>query len=187
MQLTRPSLFAKVGLICDTIDWDEERDGKQREIVKTNTRRLRGPVYHASYMSFGTWVYCNSCLYIVKSLFFSVHVNDLHQCQINCSIIVVSCKKLPNFSHMPTNFWNYCLERMHWGPNTSVLLWIKLDPRGVQLLQSTTLIIWTGGFKYFEALFQGGPFFSWQYHRPPTGFIAVKTCTTRLIPFNKLC
>ena len=42
VQFTRPSLFAKVGLICETIDQDEERDGKQREIVrKTNTRRLR--------------------------------------------------------------------------------------------------------------------------------------------------
>ena len=42
VQFTRPSLFAKVGLICETIDRDEERDGKQREIVKkTNTRRLR--------------------------------------------------------------------------------------------------------------------------------------------------
>ena len=34
--------FAKVGLICETIDRDEERGGKQQEIVKkTNTRRLR--------------------------------------------------------------------------------------------------------------------------------------------------
>ena len=34
--------IAKVGLVCETIDRDEERDGKQREIVKkTNTRRLR--------------------------------------------------------------------------------------------------------------------------------------------------
>ena len=42
VQFTRPSLFAKVGLICETIDRDEERDGKQREIVKkTNIRRLR--------------------------------------------------------------------------------------------------------------------------------------------------
>ena len=42
VQFTRPSLFAKVGLICETIDRDEERGGKQQEIVKkTNTRRLR--------------------------------------------------------------------------------------------------------------------------------------------------
>ena len=35
--------FAKVDLICETIDRDEERGGKQQEIVKkkTNTRRLR--------------------------------------------------------------------------------------------------------------------------------------------------
>ena len=33
MQFTRPSLFAKVGLICETIDRDKERDGKQREIA----------------------------------------------------------------------------------------------------------------------------------------------------------
>ena len=42
VQFTRPSLFAKVGLICETIDRDEERDGRQREIVrKTYTSRLR--------------------------------------------------------------------------------------------------------------------------------------------------
>ena len=42
-----------MGLACETIDRDEERDGKQREIVeKTNTRRLSVlPVYHVLCMN----------------------------------------------------------------------------------------------------------------------------------------
>ena len=54
-QFTRPfpSSFEKIGgLACQTIDRDEERDGKQREVVegeKTNTRRLR--VYYLYTMS----------------------------------------------------------------------------------------------------------------------------------------
>ena len=40
----------KVGLACETIDRDEERDGKQQEIVeKMNTKRLR--VYYLYTMS----------------------------------------------------------------------------------------------------------------------------------------
>ena len=42
-------------------------------------------------------------------------MDDLHQCQINCSIIVVSCQKLPNFSQIDL-YANKLLLRAHvWG------------------------------------------------------------------------
>ena len=56
VQFTRPSLFAKLGLICETIDRDE-RDRKQREIVKAESVL---PVYHASYM--------NACVSVLESI-----------------------------------------------------------------------------------------------------------------------
>ena len=50
-QFTRPLPFLRKWIWLARLDRDEERDGKQREIVeKTNTRRLRVslPVYYAS-------------------------------------------------------------------------------------------------------------------------------------------
>ena len=64
MQFTRPSLLAKVGLICETIDRDEERDGKQREIACEEDEHQEAesvlPVYHASFM--------NACVSVLESI-----------------------------------------------------------------------------------------------------------------------
>ena len=45
-----------------------------------------------------------------------MHVDDLHQCQINCSIIVVSCQKLSNFSQVyAKKFLELRLRAHAWG------------------------------------------------------------------------
>ena len=60
--------------------------------------------------------FCIESIVTVVYTFFSVHVDDLHQCQINCSIIVVSCQKLSNFSQIYANKFLELLLRAHaWG------------------------------------------------------------------------
>ena len=112
-----------------------------------------------------------------------MHVYDLHQCQINCSIIVVSCQKLSNFSQIYANKFLELLLRAHaWGSKYfgTTLKYMDRESKyfevvgphggpviseGVQILQHYSEVIGPGGpntSKYLDRgeLFQGGPFFS---------------------------
>ena len=100
-------------------------------------------------------------------------MDDLDQCQINCSIIVVSCQKLSNFSQIYANkFLELLLRANAWGVQILRYYFEVFGPHGgpvisegVQILQHYSEVIGPGGpntSKYLdrEELFQGGPFFS---------------------------
>ena len=111
-----------------------------------------------------------------------MHVDDLHQCQINCSIIVVSCQKLSNFSQLYANKFLELLLRAHaWGSKYFGTTLKYLDrefkyfevvgphggpviSEGVQILQHCSEVIGPGGSntsKYLDrGTISGGPFFS---------------------------
>ena len=102
-------------------------------------------------------------------------MDDLYQCQINCSIIVVSCQKLSNFSQIYANkFLELLLSRAHaWGSKYfgTTLKYSDRESKyfevvgphggpviseGVQIFQHYSEVIGPGGSKYFEVVGWGG-------------------------------
>ena len=82
--------FAKVGLACETIDRDEERDGKQQEIVeKTNTKEAESVlvVYHVSCV--------NACVQLYVTLMLPGFVTVVYR--LLDLQLVYHCSFMPKF------------------------------------------------------------------------------------------